>query len=142
MSESNNGQKKNNNEAAAAIAVVGILGAVGLLAYLAKETQAKKTPPTSTPSTTTTTTITTTTTTSITLSVSSNTDYVGQPVTLTATTNDPSITTIYFWAQDPSGNWSVIGQQSVTNGQASISFTPESPGTYSIVASNEGSTAP
>ena len=130
MSESNNGQKKNNKGAAAAIAVVGILGAIGLLAYLAKEAQSKKTP-TPTPSAP-----------SITLSVSSTTDYVGQPVVLTATTNDPSITTIYFWAQDPSGNWSVIGQQSVSNGQASIQFTPESAGTYSIVASNEGSTAP
>jgi len=140
MSESN--EQKKDNRAAAAIAVVGILGAIGILAYLAKEAQSKKTPPTSTSSTSTTTTTTSTTTPTITLSVSSTSDYVGQPVTLTATTNDPSITTIYFWAQDPSGNWSVIGQQSVSNGQASIQFTPESAGTYSIVASNEGSTAP
>jgi len=135
MSESN--EQNKNNRAAAAIAVVGILGAIGILAYLAKEAQSKKAPtPTPTP------TPTPSGAPSITLSVSSTTDYVGQPVTLTATTNDPSITTIYFWAQDPSGNWSVIGQQSVSNGQASIQFTPESAGTYSIVASNEGSTAP
>jgi len=139
MSESNK-QNKNNNGAAAAIAVVGILGAVGLLAYLAKEAQSKKTP--TPPSSGSGSGSTSTSTPSITLSVSSTSDYVGQPVTLTATTNDPSITTIYFWAQDPSGNWSVIGQQSVSNGQASIQFTPESAGTYSIVASNEGSTAP
>ncbi len=123
-----------NDKKAAAVGGV-VVG--GVLAYLLwEELQKKKT---TTPTPTPTPTPTSTGTIDLTASVSQ--DPVGAPITLTATTSDPTITTIYFFVQAPDGSWQTIGSAPVSGGSAQISYTPESPGVYTFEASS-GATPP
>ena len=58
-------------------------------------------------------------------------------VTLTATTNDPNLSVIYFWVKNPDGGLLLIGDSSVSQGSASITFNFPTSGTYIFFATSD-----
>ena len=110
---------------AGAAALAAIVGGLYFL-----ETVKSKTSSTSS-TTTTTTTTTTTAQASLTLSAAATNIDVGVPDTFTVTASGiPDGTPVTLWVLYGGNNWTQVGTQTLSGGQATFSYTPTLAGTY------------